>query len=136
MRKAINLLQTAQQLNGDSIAADQIVEIAGLAPKNILHVLWTAIKSNQGKNVIAAVDDLLINGYPASTLFQQLCTDLIESPDLNDVKKSKLSIKLAQADKHLLDGADEELQLLDVVMTVMVTFHTATPETSSMDTSA
>lgn len=73
MRKAINLLQTARQLNGSAaLEENQIVEIAGLAPPNALEALWAAVKSNQGKKVTDAVDELVHNGYPALTLLQQV----------------------------------------------------------------
>jgi len=39
---------------------------------------------------------------------------------LNNDKKSKITLELAQADKKLLDGADEFLQLMNVLSFAML----------------
>ena len=39
---------------------------------------------------------------------------VIESPDINDTQKADVCIKIAAAEKCLVDGSDEYLQLMDV----------------------
>lgn len=45
----------------------------------------------------------------------QLQTAILEEPSLTELKKAEILIKLGESDKKLTDGADESLQLLDIL---------------------
>ena len=45
---------------------------------------------------------------------RMISKDVVEGDFIDDAKKAKILIKLAEADKCLADSADEELQLMDV----------------------
>jgi len=70
----------------------------------------------------ANVTSIIQNGYSATQLLSQLHDYIILKTDnkedsaikVSDLHKSHISNKLAQAEKCLLDGADEYLQLLSV----------------------
>ena len=42
---------------------------------------------------------------------------VMAEPMLDDYSKAEMLLKLAEADKSLVDGADEELQMLDICCT-------------------
>ena len=42
---------------------------------------------------------------------------------MSDVKKAKVCLRIAEADKKLTDGASEYLQLLDVASLLQRTYH-------------
>jgi replication factor C subunit 2/4 len=52
-------------------------------------------------------------------MVSQLHDVLIARADIGDVPKAKMAERIAQCDKALIDGSDEELQLLDVAATCM-----------------
>ena len=55
-------------------------------------------------------------GYSASQLLIQLHDYLIEHPTLEAKKKATCALALGETDKALVDGADEELQLLNLAL--------------------
>jgi replication factor C subunit 2/4 len=48
----------------------------------------------------------------------QLYDVMVEDGTLSDTQKARIAAKLAEVDKCLLDGADEELQLLSLLALV------------------
>ena len=58
---------------------------------------------------------------PAEVL-KTLSTLLLKEPSLRDVDKADVSIALAGAGKNLADGADEELQVMDVAAKLVRAF--------------
>lgn len=62
-------------------------------------------------------------GYPVITIFKQLNTDILHHSTLNDTQKAQMCLRIAEADKKLVDGASEHFQLLDVTSFVMRTYH-------------
>ena len=61
-----------------------------------------------------AVSDLRCEGFCTLHVLAQLQEIVVETEALNDQQKARLAIELARADKAIEDGADEELQLLEV----------------------
>eukprot|EP00955_Chlamydomonas_euryale_P082823 363768-Chlamydomonas_euryale.AAC.8 len=71
------------------------------------------------------VTDAVAEGFAAQQLLQQLQVAMLADGALTDLHKAGASIVLAQADKKLVDGADETLQLLDVAAQVQKVLHAA-----------
>ncbi|TMW60652.1 hypothetical protein Poli38472_000694 [Pythium oligandrum] len=126
LRKAINTLQSAKQLSGDDhISRDDVLAVAGLAPPEILESFWTSVASNNFDKMKTDVENILMSGYPVNTVLQQLSTDILNHTKLSDVQKAKLCLRVAEADKKLVDGASEHFQLMDVTSYVMRIYHSA-----------
>lgn len=51
-----------------------------------------------------------------SSLVLQICEAIISDSEVKPRAKALISERAAAADKRLVDGADEELQLLDVLL--------------------
>ncbi|RHY26082.1 hypothetical protein DYB32_007879 [Aphanomyces invadans] len=123
MRKAINYLQSANQLSGDNITEDAILAIAGVAPKELFHVMWQHVAKNSFDRLKGEIDDIIYSGYPVLTILHQLADEVVGHPDMDMFKKAKVCLRIAEADKKLGDGASEYMQLLDVAAFLMRTYH-------------
>ena len=62
------------------------------------------------------VSNVIAEGYASQYTISALLQHVVLNEDykLDDVSRAKLSIKIAEADKNLMDGADDYLQLLSV----------------------
>mmetsp|Transcript_38229 Transcript_38229/g.46642 ORF Transcript_38229/g.46642 Transcript_38229/m.46642 type:complete len:364 (-) Transcript_38229:68-1159(-) len=128
MRRAITTLQSAHALGG-IIRPSSIAEMAGLPPQSIVVSLVRSLKKKTGTfaEMRSAVMDVIAEGYSVPTILSKLMDELIlkqEQPEqdqlhLDEMGRALLSIKMAEVDKNLVDGADEVLQLLTVCSTAM-----------------
>ena len=58
--------------------------------------------------------NVIAEGFAAQNVFVELSKAFIGMDSLDEMSKADLSIRLAEADKNLVDGADEVLQLMSV----------------------
>jgi replication factor C subunit 2/4 len=121
LRKAVTTLQSVQQLygqNGTQISEGNLVEASGRIPKDVVSALWTAIRANKHSQLEAAVDDFICNGYPVGALLLTLLDDVLEDATFEDIQKAHICSRIAAADKALIDGASEDLQLHDTLCAI------------------
>ena len=116
MRKAITYLQSASQLYGEGgqVSADAVLQISGSLPTNVSDQFWEAAHGRQFNRIQLEIDNIVAEGYAATAILQRLMEDTLAEDKMDDAQKSIVLIKIAEADKCLCDGADEELQLLNV----------------------
>jgi replication factor C subunit 2/4 len=118
MRRAVTTLQSAHTLSaGESsmmIAKDSIAEMAGLPPSSLILDLVKSLESNTFEVMETAVHDIVAEGYSAQHILAALSKYVISLESLDDLAKAEVSIRIAEADKKLIDGADEVLQLMNV----------------------
>ncbi|KDQ59437.1 hypothetical protein JAAARDRAFT_205487 [Jaapia argillacea MUCL 33604] len=141
LRRAITYLQSASRLAlvsqpREDITVRDVQEIAGVVPDAVMvdfaGVIGVEVerevgedgmevdeKPVQGKakgfdDIRAKVREIVREGYSASQLLLQLHDMIILHPTLTSRAKSKCALVLAEADKALCDGADEELWILEV----------------------
>ncbi|XP_064638961.1 replication factor C subunit 4-like isoform X2 [Lineus longissimus] len=120
MRKAITYLQSAHRLKGeDGIDAQDIWEIAGIIPKDVIDHILTVCHSNSYEKLEVAVKDLIAEGHSAYQILQQLHMIMAQKEELGDKQKSIVCEKMAVVDKCLMDGADEYLQIMDLCTVMM-----------------
>ena len=119
LRKAITLLQAlklAERNDGESTVESKMKklgEIACIVPTEFITELLDASKTSF-THIIAKVNEARKCGFGAANIFEQLLTQVLNSPWPEDAKAS-IMVKLGEADKKLIDGGDEYLQLTDVV---------------------
>lgn len=114
LRRAITTLQSAVRLRGSPVTAAAVLDVSGAVPESAVAGLLEAARSGFFDSIQQAVTDLIAEGYPAQEILLQLQAAMLEDASLVDSAKGKVLAKLAEADKKLVDGADEFLQLLDV----------------------
>ena len=117
MRKAITFIQSASQLYGGSVKPENIVEISGWVPDNELDRLLKACSATGSyTSVRTAVQSMLASGYSVNVTLERICEAVVSDKVLDNTQKAIICERLAGAEKHLIDGADDELQLLDVCL--------------------
>lgn len=136
LRRAITILQSASRMFGKKITVNHVVEIAGVSSaqwwarfsntflktisESIIEEFFKACCSNNFSKLQANVTSIVQGGHSAVQLLSQLHDFVILKTEnkedsavkVTDLHKAHICIKLAQAEKCLLDGADEYLQLL------------------------
>jgi len=138
MRRAVTILQSAHILSCGSdnhhqkgaekgyIQKNTISEMAGLPPSTVTDKLLDMFRSSSCSfdDVEKAVDDIMCEGYAAQHIMKDLLFKLakLDSLALNDMNKAEIAIAIADADKCLVDSADEGLQLLRVCSLVQKCF--------------
>lgn len=123
MRKSITMMQSARRLIGnmDKLAPEHVVEIAGVVPSNVVVHLLRACKANSFKAVQDAGTDAVAEGFPVDQIFAQLQSAVVDDDSITDTQKALICIRIAEADHKLWDGADEYLQLMDVMSYIATT---------------
>ncbi|KAJ2496786.1 Subunit of heteropentameric Replication factor C (RF-C) [Coemansia sp. RSA 1972] len=118
LRRAIMSLQSASRMaqGGAALDKDMVAELVGVIPGPVvegLRALWGTASCQQIQD---AVDDLEYDGYPAARVLAQLHDLAMDDQHLNSLQKAKLAVMMAKIDKALCDGADEKLQMLDLML--------------------
>lgn len=116
MRKAVTTLQSVHSLSlgGDTVEKEAIAEIAGLPPPIVVDKLWKAMNSPDFNSMEQAVEDVCADGYSAQLLLSALLPKLIADTDTSDEAKAEIALRMAEAEKKMIEGADEYLQLMTV----------------------
>ncbi|XP_009620072.1 replication factor C subunit 2 [Nicotiana tomentosiformis] len=119
LRRAITYLQSAARLFGSSISARDLISVSGVIPNEVTQAIFSACRSGNFDLANKEVDNVIAEGYPVSQMLSQLYDIVIDVDGISDEQKARICKKFAEADKCLVDGADEYLQLLDVASTTM-----------------
>lgn len=114
LRRAITYLQSAARLFGSTISSKDLISVSGVIPQDVIQSLFMACKSGEFDFANKEVSNIIAEGYPVSQTLCQLLEVIVNSDDISDEQKARICKKLGEADKCLIDGADEYLQLLDV----------------------
>jgi replication factor C subunit 2/4 len=124
MRRAVTTLQSVHSLSvgGDNVDKDSIAEIAGLPPTTVVDTLWKALVSSSFDQMQRTVDRVVAEGYSAQLLLSALLPRLVTDTVLTERSKAELAIRLAEAEKNMIEGADEYLQLMTVCSLAVTCF--------------
>ncbi|GBG65194.1 hypothetical protein CBR_g49986 [Chara braunii] len=119
MRRAITSLQSASRRYGHCLMKKDILNVSGVVPDEVVADLLTTCKSGVFDRAQAAVTNVAAEGYPVSQILAQMQDRAVVAQDMTDEQKARICLRIAEADKCLIDGADEFLQLLDVASCTM-----------------
>jgi replication factor C subunit 2/4 len=107
------LLQNLNYLN-KNIDVSDVNEVACVIPiEKIINIL-TVCKNENIIKIKYLVHDLINNGYPINNILVQLNELIIFDDHISDLIKSQICLCISNAEKSLVDGADEYLQLLNI----------------------
>ncbi|TGO42687.1 hypothetical protein BHYA_0006g00900 [Botrytis hyacinthi] len=141
LRKAITYLQSAARLVGavspegeerhtaDKMDVDEkmvtvssVEDIAGVIPDNTIEKLVKAMQPRSRGVVYEAVSkvvvDMVADGWSGTQVVSQLYQTIINSELIADSHKNKIVALFSEADKRLVDGADEHLTILDLSLRI------------------
>lgn len=134
LRKAITFLQSAARLVGSGAAVSEdgekmdidtkpvtvkiVEDIAGVIPSTTIDGLVQAIRPRSSGETYSAVskvvEDMVADGWSAGQVVSQLYQALVYDETIPDVQKNRIVLVFSEADKRLVDGADEHLTILDL----------------------
>lgn len=116
MRRAVTTLQSVHALAAGGCVVDQdsVAEIAGLPPPSVIDTLWKSLASKSIDTVQQAVKDVVAAGYSAQALLSALLPKVTCDETLTEKSKAEIAIRIAEAEKNMIEGADEYLQLMTV----------------------
>ena len=125
MRKGIMGLQNVKYLENldGPITVSKIMEIHGRMPPNRVKRLIRTCRKGTFEEVIEATDWCIRNSYPIDTLLDQLQAEIVRTSKISDLQKAKICLHFGSNQKMVLDGADEYLQLLDMLAYVHMVMH-------------
>jgi len=123
LRKAITLLQTSTKLvlAGDELTEDIVLEVSGSVPTPVGEHLWSSALTGDVRVIQKAVQEVILMGYPVDQVLQRLLQVLLRKKAANTLEKvgdfglSQLVVRMAAAERRLVDGANEEAQLGDIM---------------------
>ncbi|PGH23879.1 hypothetical protein AJ80_02128 [Polytolypa hystricis UAMH7299] len=143
LRRAITFLQSAARLvgaakdgredeggdtemadadNQDVITVKHIEEIAGVVPDNIVDRLVQAMQPKKGRSAYEAVSkvvtDIIADGWSASQILTQMYQIIVFNESIPDIQKNGIVMVFSEIDKRLIDGADEQLTVLDMALRI------------------
>lgn len=120
LRKAINLLQSAHRLRSKrSVTKDLIADVAGIVPMQVIEELFACCRANSFEQLEQAVQQAVLQGYSANQIVEQMMAYVCRNGTIKDSHKAAIALKAGQVDKCLSDGADEYLQLMDLLSATM-----------------
>lgn len=121
MRKAIIILQNYKYMYDKDNNID-IVELNGyLRKSNILEII-ESIKTKSFDENITIVDNLIDSGYSIEFFLERFFKYILQS-NIDNLHKAKIVFKLGEIQKKLTDGADEYIQLLDIILYTHTILH-------------
>lgn len=121
MRKAIMMMQNlkyVQKKYNIENTIDNIYEINGYMREKQIQQIMNSLKNKSFNENIKMVDDLISSGYSVDYFLDQFFTFIVytKDKDITEEIKSKICSHFSDNQKKIIDGADEHLQLLDIVM--------------------
>ncbi len=106
MRRCVYALQTLYQLNSDNVE-----DILGIVPDEIILELWRITKFEKFLKVVECVEEIIMEGYSATNILNQLFDMMVVDVEINEIKKSKLSMVFGESSQKMSVG-NGKLQLL------------------------
>lgn len=130
MRRAVTTLQSVHSLavggnmGNVTLSSSVIAEIAGLPPPAVVNDLWQCMSSQPSFDVMhRGVDEVISSGFSAQLLLSALLTKLLdENCSLDELSQAEVAIRIAEAEKNMIEGADEYLQLMTVSSLVLTCY--------------
>ncbi|CAK5058236.1 unnamed protein product [Meloidogyne enterolobii] len=118
LRKSITLMQSmACSAVNNSISVEDVKEMSGEIPGKLMEEFIDVVKCLDQEKVNCYAKKIVKNGYSVTQYLTQLLDIILGYQNLKEVKKAKIFIKIAETEKCLIDGADEYIQLLNLLLT-------------------
>eukprot|EP00475_Leptophrys_vorax_P032497 TRINITY_DN5018_c0_g1_i3.p1 TRINITY_DN5018_c0_g1~~TRINITY_DN5018_c0_g1_i3.p1 ORF type:complete len:344 (-),score=77.39 TRINITY_DN5018_c0_g1_i3:63-1064(-) len=123
LRKAINLLQSAHILAAGErqVTVDHVLSVSGSVPEKVVMTFIHETALNRERTVESMqrqVKLILQEGFDVSQ-FLHVLLDHVVKMEIADMSKANVCLAIAKADRHLADGGDEYLNLLQVASSLL-----------------
>eukprot|EP00842_Homolaphlyctis_polyrhiza_P002374 jgi/Hompol1/3137/HPOL_003182-RA len=120
LRKAITLLQSIKKMNfTNRTTTDLVAEISGTIPDAAMTPVIDAWLASNVQKLETELKQLIRMGYSGVQFIYQLTDLIVSNPNMSEKQKCKVALSLGSADHALVDGADEHLQIMKLLITTM-----------------
>jgi replication factor C subunit 2/4 len=121
LRKAITILQRADyisKINNEFITLELIKEILCIVPDDYIYKLYNLIIDPYMDiyNISKYINNLINYSYPSLNIILELQKMIMLNTEINDNNKSLINIKISSINNCLINGSDNYLQLLSLVI--------------------
>jgi replication factor C subunit 2/4 len=110
----------------NKITEDDVYEIANFIDKNMLEkisLVCLNVKDKPNINkIVNLTKHIRSQGYPIYNIMKQINDIVINTSQLTDKMKAVISLHFAKTERRLIEGADEYLQLLSILMCINSVF--------------
>ncbi len=118
MRKAIMFIQNTKYINKKekNITKEDINKITNyVEPESIKKIIQLCLtKENNFIEILNYINDVWKNGLPINNILEITTNEIVLNNNLNDNQKQQILFYIIQIDKYLINGADEEIQLISL----------------------
>lgn len=117
-RKAIMTLQNLKYVYDykKQVSVDDVLSISGYVPQSeITPLIEKSLNKNTSmNNIIDLINTFKRNGYPIISVLDFIRKYISSYEKFTDIQKSMIMVQIGMAEKRLMDGSDESLQLLSI----------------------
>lgn len=126
MRKGIMMLQNLkymQKVYDDECTVESISDMNGYMQDKEIKKILDGLKNKSFDENIEVIDGIIASGYSVDYFLEQFFKILIIDENISDKMKSKICIHFSDNQKKIIDGADEYLQLMDILLFSFMVLH-------------
>lgn len=123
LRKAITTMQSGAALFGAALAPAQVIEAAGELPDPLADRIFGVVAKQDFRQVQTAAKDTVLSGYSMAAVVDKLFDRVVADDSLTDLVKAGMMERLARASRAVAEGCDEQLHMLDLVLSMQRSFH-------------
>ncbi|PVZ96918.1 hypothetical protein BB558_007156 [Smittium angustum] len=119
LRRAIMTLQSAHTLDQSSELGPEIInDVCGVVPEKLIEELLDSCKKKSIEGIKKTALKTTMEGYPTKQVLFQLHEKLVCDPSITSKQKVLMADKLGSTEFSLTNGADDELQLLSMLISI------------------
>ncbi|PVU99238.1 hypothetical protein BB559_000904 [Furculomyces boomerangus] len=119
LRRAIMTLQSAHTLDQSSELGPEIInDVCGVVPEKLIEELLDSCKKKSIEGMKKTALKTTMEGYPTKQVLFQLHEKLVCDPSITSKQKVLMADKLGSTEFSLTNGADDELQLLSMLISI------------------
>ena len=101
------------------MSLNDIEKISGVVPDKVISQIYDKVKGSNGYSDIQELaQSLILDGYDVQQLIARILAFFIEAGAVTDLQKAKISEVVAETDFKMIQGGDEELNLLHTLSSV------------------
>lgn len=104
-----------KEKNNELVTPNDIIELSGGINRDNFKNFWNICSNGSVYDVRKLTLNIRRQGYPIKEILNYLRECILKS-DIDDIKKSEISLELCGTDKRLSEGSDEYVQLLNILL--------------------
>ena len=122
LRRSINTLQTCSSFirnTGNPLKRSDIEKVSGVVPDSVIADIYAKIEKAHGYSEIQDLaQNLILEGYDTQQLICRLMLFYASSKTVKDLHKARIAEMVAESDFKMIQGGDEELNLLHTLSSI------------------